>query len=150
MPAIPPGRWIAPRSMPVVTVLTYTTPELADDLRLAGDVLLDAAVACDQPSFDISAVLSEVMPDGRVFEIASGHRRVDAPASPVRVSLRAVCARVPAGHRLRLSVAAGSFPFFPVNSGTGLEPARERLIDQRILTLVLNHAGTILHLPIHS
>ncbi len=129
-------------------VLTYTTPELEADLRLAGDIQLDAAVTCDQPSFDISAVLSEVMPDGRVFELASGHRRVDAAVSPVRVSLRAVCARIPAGHRLRLSIAAGSFPFFPVNSGTGLEPARERLIDQRILTLVLNHAGTVLHLPL--
>ena len=129
-------------------VLTFTTPALEADLRLAGDIALDAAIACDQPSFDISAILSEVMPDGRVFEIASGHRRVNTPVSPVRVDLRAVCARVPAGHRLRLSIAAGSFPLFPVNSGTGLPPARERLIDQRIITLVLNHAGTVLHLPV--
>lgn len=131
-------------------VLTYTTPKLEADLRLAGDVLLDATIACDQPSFDISAILSEVLPDGRVFELVSGYRRVDSPTSPIRISLRAICARIPAGNRLRLSIAAGGFPFFPVNSGTGEPPANERLIDQRILTLALDHAGTVLLLPVHG
>ena len=131
-------------------VLTYTTPPRATALHLAGDVAVEAAVACDQPSFDLSCVLSEVLPNGQVFELASGHRRIEDAAPVARVSLRAICARIPVGSRLRLSIAAGSFPFFPVNSGTGLPPAEERLIDQRITTVVLAHRGTVLHLGIGS
>ena len=57
--------------------------------------------------------------------------------------MRAICARLAAGSRLRLSVAAGAFPAFAVNSGTGKPPAEERLIDQRIITLTLRRgAGT--------
>ncbi len=129
-------------------VLTYTTDPLETDLHLAGDVTARLAIAADAPSFDVHAILSELPATGGVYEITSGHRRIDSPVSPVTVEMRATCIRIPAGSRLRLSVAAGAFPAFAVNSGTGKPPAEERLIEQRIITLVLHHAGSDLILPV--
>lgn len=126
-------------------VLTYTTSPLAAGLHLAGDITAALDATTDAPSFDLHAILSELPASGGVYEIASGYCR--GPAAPARISLRAVCARIPAGSRLRLSVACGAFPAFPVNSGTGNPPAEERLIDQRIITITLRH-GTVLHLPV--
>lgn len=129
-------------------VLTYTSDPLPRDLRLAGDVAVRLAISADAPSFDVHAVLSEVQAGGAVFELTSGHRRIDAPMAMVEVDMRATCARIPAGGRLRLSVAAGDFPAFAVNSGSGRPVAEERLIDQRIITLTLCHAGSALLLPV--
>jgi putative CocE/NonD family hydrolase len=122
-------------------VLTYTTPVLEADLSLAGDVAAELFIAADQPSFDVSAVLSEVRPDGRVVNLTEGYARIDDAASPVRLSMRATCARLPCGSALRLSVAAGSFPAHPVNAGDLSRPAETRLIDHRIVTLFLRHGG---------
>lgn len=133
-------------------ILTFTTAPLAHDLHLAGGLRATLRATSDAASFDLHAILSEVPVAGGVYELASGYRRVDgAPEGPVAVDMRAVCARIPAGSRLRLSVAAGAYPAFPVNSGTGKPPAEERLIEQRIITVMLHHgaaSGTALHLPV--
>ncbi len=135
-------------------VLTFTTEPLVRDLHLAGTVRATLRAASDAASFDLHAILSELPEAGRVYELASGYCRVSgAPAAPVEVGMRAVCARIRAGSRLRLSVAAGAYPAFPVNTGTGRPPAEERLIDQRIITVMLYHgaaSGTALHLPVTS
>ncbi|MBV8538508.1 MAG: CocE/NonD family hydrolase, partial [Alphaproteobacteria bacterium] len=122
-------------------VLTFTTPLLEQDLSLAGDVAAELFVTADQPSFDVSAVLSEVRADGRVLNLTEGYVRVDDGRSPVRVPMRATCAKLPAGSALRLSVAAGSFPAHPVNAGDGSSPASARLIDHRIVTVFVRHGG---------
>ncbi len=133
-------------------VLTFTTAPLPHDLHLAGAVRATLRAESDAASFDLHAILSEAPAEGGVYELASGYRRVDGmPQGPIEVDMRAVCARIPAGSRLRLSVAAGAYPAFPVNSGTGKPPAEERLIDQRIITVMLHHgaaSGTALHLPV--
>ncbi|MGE5146284.1 MAG: CocE/NonD family hydrolase, partial [Candidatus Eiseniibacteriota bacterium] len=140
--AYPPGpvdrRAVDARS----DVLTYTTPPLSDDLHLAGDVAAELHVAADQPSFDVSAVLSEVRADGRVLNLTEGYARVGAAAAPLKLAMRATCARIAAGSALRLSVAAGSFPAHPVNAGDGLPPVESRLIDQRLITVILSHGGS--------
>ena len=128
-------------------VLTFTTAPLEQDLHLAGPVRATLQAAADAPSFDLSAVLSELPAAGGAYELASAYRRVSEPGA-VELDLRAICACIPAGNRLRLSLAAGAFPAFPVNSGTGLPPADERLIDQRIITVTLRHAGSCLYLPV--
>ena len=122
-------------------VMTYTTAPLPQDMHLAGEVSAMLFVAADQPSFDLSAVLSEVRPDGKVINLTEGYLRLDTPVASARISLRATCATIAAGSALRLSVAAGSFPAHPVNAGDGSPPAQTRLIDQRIITIVLQHGG---------
>lgn len=122
-------------------VLTFTTPVLDRDLHLAGDVSAELHVAADRPSFDISAVLSEVRPDGRVINLTEGYLRVDDARPVIRIDMRATAARIARGSAVRLSVAAGSFPAHPVNGGDGAPPAAARLIDQRIITIFVRHGG---------
>lgn len=122
-------------------VATYTTPLLARDLRLAGDVSAEIFCACDQPSHDLSLVLSDVAPDGRAIPLTQTHARLDAAGTPARVAMRATCARIPAGHALRLSVAAASFPAYELNSGTGARGRTARAIDQRVTTLAIRHGS---------
>lgn len=133
-------------------VLVYTSEPVAAALLLAGEVELILAVRADQPSFDVSAVLSRVTPDGRVFNLTQGYCRVDNPgAAPLRLDMRALCATLPAGDLLRLSLSAASFPAFAVNPGTGAVPADARLIDSRIITLSVDSGGTMptrIELPI--
>ena len=132
-------------------VLTYTTAPLDAPLTLAGDVALSLAVRADQPSFDVSAVLSRVTPDGRAFNLTQGYRRIDAPAATIRIEMRALCATLAPGDALRLSLAGASFPAFPINPGTGAPPGEARLIDSRIITLFVASGGaapTRLELPV--
>jgi putative CocE/NonD family hydrolase len=126
-------------------VLTYTTAPLEQALRLAGDVALELWCASDQASFDVSAVLSQVHPDGKAFSITQGYRRVVpvAPTAPLRVSLRATCCLVPMGRRLRLSIAGACFPALDVNLGTGAPPHEARLMEQRPTTLAVRHGGEV-------
>ena len=132
--------------------LTYTTAPLEAPLSLAGDIALELAVSADQPSFDISAVLSRVTPEGRAFNLTQGYLRIDTPGA-VRIEMRALCATLPAGDAIRLTLAAASFPAHPVNPGTGAPPAEARVIDNRIITLVVASGGeapTRLDLPVIS
>ncbi|MBW4024649.1 MAG: CocE/NonD family hydrolase [Proteobacteria bacterium] len=124
-------------------IACYTTAPLAAEALLAGRVDLDLWVATDARSFDISAVLSEVTTDGRVMVLTQGYRRISAEDPlPIRVSLRAICATIPAGSALRLSLAGASFPAHPVNPGTGATAAVTRLIDCQVITLSIAHGGT--------
>jgi putative CocE/NonD family hydrolase len=124
-------------------VATYTTPPLAQDLRLAGDVVAEIFCAADQPSHDLSLVLSDVAPDGRVLPLLQAHARLEAPstAAPAHVPMRALCARIAAGHSLRLSVAAAAFPAYELNPGTGARGRAARAIDQRVTTLTILHGA---------
>ena len=135
-------------------VLTYTTDPLPAPLTLAGEVNLTLAIRSDQPSFDVSAVLSHVAPNGRAFNLTQGHRRVEAPApATVRVEMRALCATIPAGDGLRLSLAGADFPAFPLNPGDGPPATRARALDNKTITLTVLSGGaspTHLELPVHG
>lgn len=135
-------------------VLVYSTAPLPAPMTLAGEVELQLAVRADQPCFDVSAVLSRVTPDGRAFNLTQGHCRVENPGSvPVRIGMRALCATLPAGDSLRLSLAGANFPAFAVNPGTGVSAAEARLIDSRIITLFVASGGAAasrIELPVIS
>jgi putative CocE/NonD family hydrolase len=124
-------------------VLTYTTAPMERDLGLAGDVALDLWCEADAPSFDVDAVLSEARPDGRVLTISQAHARIDAgtATAPLRLSLRATCARIPRGHALRLSLAGASFPAYAPNPGSGAPAGDARAIDARIITITVSSGG---------
>ncbi|WP_448204201.1 CocE/NonD family hydrolase [Azospirillum sp. sgz302134] len=125
-------------------VATYTTAPLPAPLALAGRVALDVWVEADAPSFDVSAVLSAVFPDGRVLPLTQGHARVEPgmPQRPLSISLRAVCATLPRGCALRLSLAGACYPAYPVNPGTGAEPGETRLVDAQPITLMIHGGGS--------
>jgi len=124
-------------------VATYTTAPITAALALAGRVALNLWVEADAPSFDVSAVLSAVLPDGRVLPLTQGHARVEpgTPQRPLTIALRAVCATLPRGSALRLSLAGACYPAYPVNPGTGAEPGETRLVDAQPITLLIHGGG---------
>lgn len=136
-------------------VLTYTSESLANPLAIAGESQLEIYCAADAPSFDLCAILSEVHPDGRVFNLTQGYCRCShdastpsthstwglAPPQRVTLPLHPTCFWIPQGHRLRLSLSAACFPAYAVNPGTATEPQHARTMDAQIITLAIYHDG---------
>lgn len=93
----------------------------------------------DQPNFDLCAILSEVQPNGSVYNLSQGYVRVEPGQAtlPVTIALQAICACIHQGSALRLSLSAACFPAYPVNAGTGTPPGATRLIDQQIITVTV-------------
>lgn len=143
-------------------VLTYTTACLPENLRVAGSGFVQLFCRADAPSFDISVVVSEVFPDGRVMNLTQGqicvnpkptapyegktaapdHTALDNNIHQVTIPLQPTCFMIPAGHGLRLSVAAACFPAYAVNPGTGRAAGQCQRIEQRIITLQVLHGPT--------
>jgi len=124
-------------------VATYTVAPLATTLTLSGRVALDLWVDADAPSYDVSAVLSVVTPDGLVLPLTQGHARVEpgTHTRPLTIAMRAVCATLEPGSSLRLSLAGACYPAYPVNPGTGAEPGETRLVDAQPITLLIHGGG---------
>ena len=123
-------------------ILTYTSEPLTEDLYLAGEVSALVDGTADLPSFDLCAVLSDVRPDGGVYNVTQGYIRVPPqPTRPLQISLQPTCVCVAKGSAIRLSLSAACFPAYPVNAGTGTPPGETRLIDQQIITVTVASGG---------
>lgn len=127
-------------------VLTYTTTApLVEDLHLAGDLSVEVWCTADTPSFDICAVLSEVRPDGRVYNLTQGYVRrevSDTSSDVVAIALQPTCVQIAKGNSLRLSLSGACFPAYPVNPGTGALPGETILMDAQIITLTIKSGAT--------
>jgi putative CocE/NonD family hydrolase len=125
-------------------VLTFTTQPALEPMAIAGDVAAELWLSADAPSFDVSCVLSRVGPDGGAMPLAQGYRLIKSGTDlnqAIDISLRAACATIKPGERLRLSIAGGCFPAHPVNPGTGQNPTTVSPAEARIITLGLRHGG---------
>lgn len=119
-------------------ILTYTSARLTAALHLAGSVTLEIDCTADTATFDLSAVLSEVRPEGGVYNFTQGYVRVESSAEkPVKVALQPTCMQLSAGSALRLSLSGACFPAYPVNGGNGTPPGIARAIDAKIITLTI-------------
>ncbi|WP_293854713.1 CocE/NonD family hydrolase [uncultured Alsobacter sp.] len=123
-------------------VAVYTSAPLPRDTLLAGPVCAALHVGCDRPSHDLHCALSFLPPrQDRAITLTTGalHLR-DAGTDGARVvPMRAVCATLRAGTRLRLSVQAAAFPAFPVNPGTGEPPPLAHPARALVTTLHIRH-----------
>ncbi len=145
----PPGAFERAALDSRTDVLTYTTVPLTQDLTIAGDLTVELNCIADTPSFDLCAVLSEVKPNGQVFNFAQGYLRVEPPEAPpdllpphlLAIALQPTCIRIPAGHALRLSLSAACSPAYPVNPGTGASPYDSRLLHARVITVSVFSGG---------
>lgn len=122
-------------------VAVYTSAPLDEPLFLCGRVAASLALQADQPSFDIDAVLSMVTPDGRAWTMTQGHARIDNPGRHCELPMRAICVTVPAGHALRLSLAAACTPSYAVNPGSAAAAADFLAADERAITIAVRHGG---------
>ncbi|MBF2065536.1 MAG: CocE/NonD family hydrolase [Calothrix sp. C42_A2020_038] len=136
-------------------VLTYTSEILLEDLHVVGETVVEIFCVADKPSFDLCAVLSEVYPDGRIYNITQGYLNcLDGMTFKQRqINLQSTCARISQGNALRLSISAACFPAYAMNNGTCEEISKQRLINAEIITLTVNSGGNSasqIILPVHS
>ncbi len=103
-------------------VLTYTSEVFAEDMHLLGNVVVEIWCSASKPSYDLCAVLSEVHPDGRVYNLTQGYLHCrDGMNSVVRkIQLQATSAKISQGNALRLSLSAACFPAYAMNSGSDI------------------------------
>ncbi|MBD2464363.1 CocE/NonD family hydrolase [Oscillatoria sp. FACHB-1407] len=136
--------------------VTYTSAPLSDPLHLVGSVKVEIDCMADAISFDLCAVVSEVKPNGSVFNISQGYLRVEADesgsivfmgdrndptphASPaaqwVHITLQPTCIQIPAGSAIRLTLSGACFPAYAVNPGDGSYPHQAQLINAKVITI---------------
>ncbi|WP_431284704.1 CocE/NonD family hydrolase [Humitalea sp. 24SJ18S-53] len=127
-------------------VLAFTGTPLAAPLTILGVVRVELAMAADAPSFDVSAVLSVVRPDGRAMVLTSGYRHVPDGGSVV-VEMTPTCITLAPGERLRLSIAGAAFPAYPVNPGTGTDPRAATAMETVPIFYELHTQDSALVLP---
>jgi uncharacterized protein len=124
-------------------IAIYSSEPLEADLQLVGEAKVEIYCTADAPSFDLCAVLSEVKPNGSVYNLTQGYVRIkDNPGAiaPVQILLQSICVSIPKGNALRLSLSAACFPAYSVNAGTGTHSGESRLIDAQVITISL-HCG---------
>lgn len=103
--------------------IVYDTEVLEEDLELLGMPEVELEIASDKPVAQVAVRLSDILPDGQATRITYGvlnltHRDGSENPHPlepsqfyrVRVPLNGLAARLPAGHRLRLSISSTYFP----------------------------------------
>jgi putative CocE/NonD family hydrolase len=113
-------------------VLCYTSEVLTEPLDIVGDVALRLYASSSAVDTDFFAKLLDVLPDGRVLEIASGlvrarfrkgyDREVLLDPGVVEdydINLGPTAARILPGHRLRVHVCSSNFPYLDRNMNSG-------------------------------
>jgi putative CocE/NonD family hydrolase len=127
-------------------VLTYTSQPLTEDLFLQGEIQVEINVQGDTPSFDLCAIVSEVRPDGSVYNFSQGYRRVNFSETKetITFSLQPICIKLAQGNAIRLSLSGANFPAYGMNSGTNQLPHETKLIDYQVITLSVYSGGIAL------
>ncbi|MCL4289408.1 MAG: CocE/NonD family hydrolase [Thermoleophilia bacterium] len=133
-------------------VLCYTSAPLAADLELVGDPFVTLFAASSCVDTDFTARLCVVDAAGRSTNLQEGivrasHRDPGAAPSPIRpdevyeyrIALGPVGVRVPAGHRLRVTVSSSDFPQWDRNLNTGGPFGQEGPSAAKAATQVVLH-----------
>jgi len=103
--------------------LCFDTLPLEEDLAIAGQVIANLAIRSDKPTANLAVRICDVYPDGAVTRISFGvlnlthrdnHESVE-PLTPgelyqIVVPINHVAYKVPAGHRLRVSISTACWP----------------------------------------
>ncbi len=139
-------------------VLTYTTAPLDSALDIAGEAIVEVWSEAESTSYDLCAVLSQVYPDGKVYNLTQGYFHCDResnsqPSNPKHIKLQATCAKITKGNALRLSLSAACFPAYVMNTGSNLPMSSATLQDAKIITVKIYSGGekaSKLKLPIVS
>lgn len=93
-------------------VVTFTGLPVAEPLEIAGVVRLRLELGSSSRVSQVAAALSDVRPDGTAWRIAEGVAAPPGEAEPAsfELDLGPLAYRVVRGHRLRVALAASSFP----------------------------------------
>ncbi|MDJ1183372.1 CocE/NonD family hydrolase [Roseofilum casamattae] len=117
--------------------VTYTSEPLREPLAICGEAIVQLYLTASTPSFDISAILAEVKPDGRVYNIAQGYLRCNSSGTPVQISLQATFIELPPESCLRLSLSGDCFPAYNLNPGSQHNYVENDLIHAKTIAFSL-------------
>ncbi|MEM7554571.1 MAG: CocE/NonD family hydrolase [Cyanobacteria bacterium P01_A01_bin.84] len=134
-------------------VLTYTSQTLDNVLHITGFVIVKVWCEADKPNFDLCAVLSQVQPDGKVYNITQGYIRAQQGNNPQKITLQATCTKILKGNALRLSLSASCFPAYAINPGHDVPSGTSRWQDAQIITIKIKcgtDSGSQILLPTTS
>ncbi|MDX2096568.1 MAG: CocE/NonD family hydrolase [Leptolyngbyaceae cyanobacterium bins.59] len=141
--AIPPGAFDRSTLEGRTDTVTYTSAPFTTDLHLAGEVWVEVYCEADSTSFDLCAVLSEVRPNGSVYNFTQGYCRVTPTekSHPLLIPLQPTCICISKGYCLRLSLSAACFPAYAVNPGIDKPLGKAHLMDAQVITVTIHHGG---------
>jgi putative CocE/NonD family hydrolase len=135
--------------------LTFHSEPFAHDLELAGHMRLHLIVQSDAPDFDLWAQVLMVLPDGSTVKLGEDIRRARfrdgffqskllGPGDVVEIPFEFywMARRIPAGARLRLTIAPLNSPMYQKNYNTGGRIGYERLADARVAHIQIYHDAT--------
>ena len=134
-------------------VVTYTGTPLDSVLHIAGETIVEVWSEADNPTYDLCAVLSQVYPDGKVYNLTQGYLRCRNGFNPKQIKLQPTCAKIIKGNALRLSLSAACFPAYAMNTGSDLPIGAVALQDAKKITVKINSGGekaSLLLLPVVS
>lgn len=123
------------------SILTFETEPLTEPFNVTGSVRVILAVTTDAMSVDFTGKLSDVLPDGRAYNLTDDIMRIHQVSQneqfTVEIELWPTSNVFLTGHRIRIDIASSNFPRFDVNPGTGssfFNTTECRESTQRIIT----------------
>lgn len=132
--------------------ITFHSEPLAHDTEIAGHMRLNLVVQSDAPDFDLWAEVLMVLPDGSAVKLGEDIRRARfrnsyfknellKPDQVVEIPFEFywMARRIPAGARLRVTIAPLNSPNYQKNYNTGGRIGYERLEDARTANIKLFH-----------
>ena len=131
-------------------VLVYTSEPLEQDTEVTGQVSVTLWAVTSAPDTDWTAMLVDVHPDGRAYNVCDGIVRAryrtsleqPTPIDPgnayaYEIDLGPTSMLFRKGHRLRLSISSSNFPAYARNLNTGGFHAEE--VEPRPATQTILH-----------
>jgi len=132
--------------------LVYTSAVLSDPLMVSGRFQLEVYICSNRSDTDLYLGLSDVHPDGRAIGLAPTNEPLSGlrlryrdgsnpkpmiPGAIYKVSIEGSWVHhvFKAGHRLRLMLHSGSFPFTVRNAGTGAHWAEGTVLHPQTNTV---------------
>lgn len=144
--------------------VNFHSEPFARDTDVAGEMRLKLTVQADAPDFDLWAQVLMVLPDGSTVKLGEDIRRARFRNSVFREELLKpdetvevpfefswMARRIPAGARLRLTVAPLNSPNYQKNYNTGGRIGYEKIGDARIANIRIFHDAkhpSLLTLPL--
>jgi len=134
--------------------LTFHSEPFAKDTEVAGQMRLNLVVQADVPDFDLWAQVLMVLPDGSAVRLGEDIRRARfrnsffknellKPDQIVEIPFEFywMARRIPAGARLRLTIAPLNSPNYQKNYNAGGRIGYEKLEDARVANIRIFHDG---------
>ncbi len=132
--------------------VTFHSEPFTHDTEVAGHMRLNLVVQSDAPDFDLWAQVLMVLPDGSAVKLGEDIRRARFRNSYFKSELLKpddvvempfefywMARRIPAGARLRVTIAPLNSPIYQKNYNTGGRIGYERLEDARIANIKIFH-----------